>query len=288
MFGRHIDYYLLRPFCSSKHLSLSEEEAAAKGRKIDINDGELADFLSCFSPRSGYRFDFKGKSVLEVGCGDGLLSLQMAKAGARQVLGVDIQEGKIKRANEALARYKDLGLPVRFQVGDITHEPTEEKYDIIVSLATFEHVKDLEHMLHKLGALLTPGGVIASVFGPLYHSPYGDHFDDCYKVKIPYRGILFNQRALMRIYRECYWRFDEAACIQDRVEGMNMITYDAFVEICKGTGLKILDLRPRVYNDNPQTRGIRGVIAGVLSAIPVVRNYIASSPVVLLVKEPVS
>ena len=47
--------------------------------------------------------DFKGKRVLDVGCGHGALSMLMAQLGASKVVGVDLDEGRVDFANRNVA-----------------------------------------------------------------------------------------------------------------------------------------------------------------------------------------
>eukprot|EP00397_Hematodinium_sp_SG-2012_P036312 GEMP01039185.1.p1 GENE.GEMP01039185.1~~GEMP01039185.1.p1 ORF type:complete len:363 (+),score=67.00 GEMP01039185.1:25-1089(+) len=77
---------------------------------------------------------FENKVVLDVDCGLGVLSMLAAKAGAKQVIGIDPQEELIKRARP-IARDNGYGDVVTFIHGRVdTAELPVEHVDIIVSL----------------------------------------------------------------------------------------------------------------------------------------------------------
>lgn len=84
--------------------------------------------------------------VLDVGCANGLLT-QWCKPTA--YVGVDIDEQSV-----AAARRDRPGF--RFE----TSLPTDEEFDTVVALALIEHVKDPADLLHTLGGVLRPAGVL--------------------------------------------------------------------------------------------------------------------------------
>ena len=74
--------------------------------------------------------DFDGKTVIEVGCGDGRLTWRYATAAAA-VLAVDVNENKIAAANDATP--SDLRGKVTFKAVDIIDlEAREESFDVAI------------------------------------------------------------------------------------------------------------------------------------------------------------
>jgi 2-polyprenyl-3-methyl-5-hydroxy-6-metoxy-1,4-benzoquinol methylase len=74
--------------------------------------------------------DFSGADVLEVGCGDGRLTWRYA-AKTASVVGLDPDEDKIRRANEATP--ESLRSKVSFVAADVTdHEVPVDAYDVVV------------------------------------------------------------------------------------------------------------------------------------------------------------
>ncbi|ARG65151.1 SAM-dependent methyltransferase [Mycobacterium kansasii] len=120
--------------------------------------------------------DWTGKRVLDVGCGLGALSIEMAQAGA-SVLGVDLDENLIAFANRKVAQeFPQLLDRVTFRAADAMSLPVAEPFDVIVSKDTFEHAPDVASLLKALDKQLArPQGILYAGFSPLYYSPYGDH-----------------------------------------------------------------------------------------------------------------
>jgi len=102
------------------------------------------------------RAGLRGKHVLDVGCGGGLLSEAMARAGAT-VTGIDLAPLTIEVAElHAL----DSGLPVRYmrQAAELHAVEHAGEYDVITCMEMLEHVPDPAGVLRALHTLVKPGG----------------------------------------------------------------------------------------------------------------------------------
>ena len=128
-----------------------------------------------FWSRFSQRPDLTGATILEVGCGRGSLCVDMALAGAKYVVGLDINRDHVNFARENIKRnYPELINIVELTDVELRYYD-EISFDFIVSKDTFEHIIDLPGMLREMKKRLKPGGRIYTGFGPLYTSPYGDH-----------------------------------------------------------------------------------------------------------------
>ncbi len=80
-----------------------------------------------------------GRDVIDIGCGDGTYSMELARAGARRVLGVDAAAMAIERARQRAAGNDQ----VEFEVGDATrlHE-RGERFDVAIIRGLLHHVDD--------------------------------------------------------------------------------------------------------------------------------------------------
>lgn len=78
--------------------------------------------------------NWNNKKVLEVGCGTGRFAHMIAKAGAK-VFAIDFASSSIETAKE-----KHVHKNLRFKKMNI--DDISEKYDVIVSLGTLEHMDD--------------------------------------------------------------------------------------------------------------------------------------------------
>ena len=114
---------------------------------------ELNPVRLAYVERSGA---LRGRSVLDVGCGGGLLSEAMAVAGAT-VTGLD-------QASELLdvARLHALesGVPVdyRLETAEAHAESHAGRYDVVTCMEMLEHVPDPASVVAALAVLVRPGG----------------------------------------------------------------------------------------------------------------------------------
>lgn len=156
--------------------------------------------------------DFSGKSILEIGCGNGWRCIQAAEHGARRALGVDPIESSIAEAHANVAR-SELGpraAAISFFCGTIDQLPPEQ-FDVAISESALEHVMDVPALLSEVRRRLKPGGRFYLGFGPLYHAFDGDH--GWLRATLPFRrlfawpwGHLFFERYAMRRLSEIHGR----------------------------------------------------------------------------------
>lgn len=156
---------------------------------------------SAFCARFRGGVDFSGKRVLDVGCGQGAVSFHAAASGAASVRGVDPEQCYIDFARNMLAsKFGSTVDGVDFVCGDISCLDPDERYDIIISQAAFEHIPVPEVCLAGMKQRLADGGRIYIGFGPLYNSPWGDHklLDAPFQRFFPWSHLLFPKAWLVR------------------------------------------------------------------------------------------
>lgn len=99
-----------------------------------------------------------GERILDLGCGTGDLTAQIAASGA-QVVGLDASEAML-----AAARKKYPALT--FLHGDATKLPTpEQAFDAVFSNAVLHWIPDLTPVAQGLARVLRPGGRFVAEFG---------------------------------------------------------------------------------------------------------------------------
>lgn len=110
----------------------------------------------------------KGSMVLEVGCGTGQLTEQLARHGC-DVTAIDIGPSMIALACRRLGR-----APVRFAVVSFEEfEGGNSSFDLVVSATAF-HWVDPEVKFEKTARVLRPGGWLALLAtGERYDDPFG-------------------------------------------------------------------------------------------------------------------
>ncbi len=96
-----------------------------------------------------------GKRLLDVGCGDGALSVQLARAGA-SVTGLDNEphmlDAAVRRANEA-------GTRVAFIDGSAQALPLDDcSFDTVVAITVLCFLEEPERAFCEMARVLRPGG----------------------------------------------------------------------------------------------------------------------------------
>lgn len=98
--------------------------------------------------------------VLDAGCGDGLLTLSLARRhGDWALLGADRREDLLAGARERAAG-RSLG-NVRFQPADLTQALPEGGFGAVVALECLHEIPDDAAALRSMAAALAPGGLLA-------------------------------------------------------------------------------------------------------------------------------
>ena len=120
--------------------------------------------------RLGYierHVDLKDKTVLDVGCGGGILSESMAKKGAR-VTGIDMGEAALQ-----VARLHRLESGVEIAYERIPVERLAEEraasWDVITCMEMLEHVPNPASVVDACSRLVKPGGKV--FFSTLNRNP---------------------------------------------------------------------------------------------------------------------
>jgi 2-polyprenyl-6-hydroxyphenyl methylase / 3-demethylubiquinone-9 3-methyltransferase len=98
----------------------------------------------------------KGKSVLDVGCGGGILSESMAEKGAK-VTGIDLGEKALKVAQ---LHSLESGVTVDYQLVSVEElaEKQPASFDVVTCLEMLEHVPDPASVVAACAKLVKPGG----------------------------------------------------------------------------------------------------------------------------------
>jgi 2-polyprenyl-6-hydroxyphenyl methylase/3-demethylubiquinone-9 3-methyltransferase len=99
-----------------------------------------------------------GRRVLDVGCGGGLLTESLARAGA-EVTGIDLAPGMIEVARLHGA---ESGLTLDYRVASAEELAQESagRFAVVTCMEMLEHVPDPAAMVGTLARLLTPGGAL--------------------------------------------------------------------------------------------------------------------------------
>ncbi len=177
----------------------------------------------------GFFQEIQGKTVIDFGCGEGAEAVEMALEGAKQVIGLDIQEPFLERGRKH-AEEAGLGGKCRF----VTE--VDEPADIVTSIDAFEHFSEPDSALAAMYALLRPGGKLIVSFGPTWYHPLGGHLFSIF----PWAHLLFTEDALIAWRAD--FKTDGATKFREAAGGMNCMTIRRFERMVKNSSFEIESL----------------------------------------------
>ncbi len=95
-------------------------------------------------------------SILDIGCGGGLLSEPMNKLGA-SVTGIDASD---KNISVAKVHAKENNLDINYLCCSPEKLDNKKKFDVILNMEIIEHVEDIEFFLKSCSRLLKKNGLM--------------------------------------------------------------------------------------------------------------------------------
>jgi len=133
----------------NKHIERDQESSAKlyDNRSLEVDYRTLKPLLK------------KGISVLDIGCGTGAISKDIAKiVGSKgQVVGIDNTELIITRGSKTYKNIKNLKLIHC----DLFEYESEEKYDLIIAARVLQWLSNPKEALLKIKSMLKPEGQIS-------------------------------------------------------------------------------------------------------------------------------
>ncbi len=100
----------------------------------------------------------KGKTVLDVGCGGGILSESMAELGAK-VTGIDLGEKALKVA-QLHSLESDVAVDYKLISVEALAEKFPASFDVVTCLEMLEHVPNPASVVQACAKLVKPGGQV--------------------------------------------------------------------------------------------------------------------------------
>jgi 2-polyprenyl-3-methyl-5-hydroxy-6-metoxy-1,4-benzoquinol methylase len=111
--------------------------------------------------------DVRGKSVLDLGCGDGHYTRILKSQGAVQVVGVDISQAMIA---DARSQEQQASLGIEYRVQDVVDLERIGSFDLALAVYLFPYAatqRQLSKMCHSVYRNLKPGGkLVAATMNP--------------------------------------------------------------------------------------------------------------------------
>ena len=117
-----------------------------------------------------------GRTVLDAGCGFGIMSVLLALMGAHEVQALDCHQGMI----ETFRAYLDIlpfELPVHPRLGDVAALSYDDgAFDLVIVHEAISHFNDVDRFLAEAHRVLRPGGgLIISDSNNALHAPTARH-----------------------------------------------------------------------------------------------------------------
>lgn len=196
-----------------------------------------------FYDLAGLVFPQEDMRVLDLGCGDGLLTSWLHdELGARETVGVDNSDTMHASAQQR------AGNGLRFELADIATYEAAEPFDLVFANASLQWIPDHESLIPRLLKLVAPGGQFAM------QVPAQDHFshmtaehlaeEEPYITALEGRTRGFDRVLSPARYSEILW---EQGCPQQNVNlhvyPHEMPGYEAVIEWIRGTYLTAYESR---------------------------------------------
>ena len=268
MFGETIDYRILKALAHGRCRATEEEldQDGCSSLTLEQMAGKLPRVLERFDGHFPISPDLR---YLDMGCGSGELTLGLAQMGVKHIVGVDYLPRFVELARRN-ARRASLHSEIDFVCADLHEWNPATKFDVIISFDALEHISDPGAFLANMGRFLAPGGRAAISFGPLFHSPFGDHMREFFRVQIPWRGALFSERAMMRVRREFYRPTDPATRYSEIAGGLNLMRYSDFLRHAHSGGWEFELLQTNAFLRKAPLKRLSNFIC----TLPVIRDYV--------------
>jgi len=213
----------------------------------------------------------KDKTVLDYGCGPGFQAVALVRCGAKAVVGIDINDSWLERANALAAQHECSDRVFFWHAGDFLKDSSQQgKFDVVFCCGSFEHFADSAKELANMSRMIKPGGKILITFAEPWLSPHGSHMDNF--CKLPYINVFFSEKTVMAVRSR--FRDDGATRYEDIKSGLNKMTLAKFERIVRSSGLRVEHRNYFATKNLPAVRNI-----------PLLREFFVSAVTCILVKD---
>lgn len=151
-----------------------DDKEIAKFDKVSKNWWDLNGKMGTLHTINPLRTDFiledldlQQCRILDVGCGGGILSEALAKAGAR-VTGIDLSEDSLEVARRH-AEQQGLEIDYRYESAETMAGKYAGRYDVVTCMEMLEHVPEPLKVVAACAQALKPGG--RAVFSTINRTP---------------------------------------------------------------------------------------------------------------------
>ncbi len=220
-----------------------------------------------------YGIDFKGKTVLDAGCGWGGCSLAFSEAKSK-CMGIDVSKHQILIAKKFSKKKK---AKIEFHEDDICNLKTKGKFDVIILRDVIEYVNSPLKALVSLKDMLANEGIFYITLAPWY-GPYGghQHHPDSITRYMPYSHLL-PKGIFFRIVKGKKGLMSKDIGFLEEIKRIrnNKLSILNFEKLLEKVVLKIL--KKNLYLLRPAFKirmGLPTINSGIFGKIPVLNEFI--------------
>lgn len=101
--------------------------------------------------------DVQNKQVIDIGCGGGIYTKELALMGAKNVVGLDFSKEILQAAKENCNAFPNIS----FIHGDAHNIPyPNESFDLVISRAVIHHLQDVPTFIREASRILKKDGIL--------------------------------------------------------------------------------------------------------------------------------
>ena len=162
-----------------------------------------------------------GARALDLATGTGDLAIELARVGARQVVGADFASRML------LGAQPKVGADIPLVLGDAQHLPFQAAtFDRVTNAFLLRNLSDLDLGLREMRRVLTPGGLLVSLeitrpSNRLFARLFGVYF---YHLVPVLGGVIARERAAYRYLPNSLTTFPRAAELAERMRTAGFAT----------------------------------------------------------------
>jgi len=180
--------------------------------------------------------EFAGKTLLDVGAGEGMHAYFLQALGCRHIYATDLTDydalydGAFRRLLEE--KHRRHGFPIdldriSFVTGSATRMAFEDGFfDVAVSFNAFEHIATPDQALDEIIRRLKPKGYAYLTFDPLFYCDTGGHMNDF--VGIPWGHLVYSESEYVEMLRKSG---ASERSVEDFLHGLNRLRVRDFRRI---------------------------------------------------------
>jgi len=235
-------HFIQEAFRNEAFLQLSEDDRQqqlVRWVAAEQNHWQNRPFYKHF-PDFPFESYFPGKSVLDLGCSIGSMTVDFAERwNVANIHGIDVTPESIEAAQLFVERTPGLKANYGFSVAYAEDLPFEDnQFDAVVSSDTLEHVRDVRKSLENVKRVTKPGGIFLLVFPSFYCPLGGAHLDMV--TRLPFLEWVFSPKSLNQAYNEIMDTWGEE---DEWLAHQSDDTYGEWAEVTGGIGINGITYR---------------------------------------------